>query len=342
MFQLFANNLAIHQPLFRPKILVRCLLALSLIASVFHSAAAFADSEIIPTESNDAWLQVSPVAKRLNPLNPGEITEDSFKINNLGDREITVEIYTTPYFMTSTTPDSSFESDNIYTQISRWIKFLDQSGKYLDRLSIQLGAGENKEIKYQITIPKDVASGGQYASIFAESVPDESQGVSTSTRIGMPLYTSVKGKTRTGAKITKVEMNHISFDNKLHVAADVENTGNIDFQSSNEVTLSTIFGQELQNNTAVQTIFPDSINTVLAELNSPSIGFFKLTYKIRALDEVIEETHIVLVLPPFIIAIGLALLVLTIVVVGHHIIQKRKTKKRPSTPRALNSKTLKK
>lgn len=284
----------------------------------FLPTTVFADNNTITMdEHNDAWLQISPVSKRLLLIKPGEVIEETLKVINTGDREMTIEVYTTPYFISSNAPGLSFESENRYTQISRWTQFLSESGKYIDRLTFNIGPEESKDIKYKISVPKDAASGGQYASIFAEVVPGEAQGITTTTRVGMTIYASIDGEDpRIGSVITNVKSQHLSIDGKINVTADIDNTGNIDFQSSAELKLSTIFGEELRNNTTVLTVFPESVNTISATLDSSAIGLFRLSYKIKATEDVIiEGSHLVLVASPFVVGLGIALFILMIITI---------------------------
>lgn len=293
---------------------------------IFPTTSVFAEeSQEEAIERNGTWLQLSPASRRLS-LEPGKVLEDTLKVENTGERDIDIQIYATPYFVVAGTSDPNFEADNRYTQISRWITFLDDKGEYRDQLFLNLDVGESKDIRYKISIPEDVAGGGQYANIFAETIPDETQGITTSTRVGMTIYAGVAGETRTGSEILEVKSSHISFTGIVNVAADIKNTGNVDFQSSLEVTLSTLFGKDFAKDTAVVSVLPEATKVVSTKLEGPKIGIFRVHYKVKALDAISEKTHLVFVAPLFVVVLGFILIGLLGIAIVYLITKKTKRK----------------
>ena len=294
------------------------------ITTIYLPANAFANEEestleetAINEPKDNTWLQISPVSKRLS-LNPNETVSHTFKVKNTGDKDMKVKVYSTPYSTVSGTTDLDFKSESNYTQISRWISFLDGNGASQETLTFSIGVGDERTVTYRVSVPEDVAAGGQYASIFAEAVPTEEnlEGIATTTRVGMLLYARVKGETHSSAKFSNIQSNHISTSGKISVSADVENAGNIDYQATMGITVSTIFGREIYNNTVVSSILPESTKKIYAEWGG-SYGIYRLRYVIKALDSTYEKSHIVLIMPIGALVIGIILLIATIVAITY-------------------------
>lgn len=302
------------------KRLIRTLaVAFALIAScVAPIANVFADDA-----KPEVWLQVSPVAKRFQ-LDPKAELTDTVNIDNIGSKKFKFKVYAAPYSIANEAYEVDFETETNRTQVSRWITFnqnakakKDSEKEWKNEVTFELEPNGRQTIEYKISVPKDIPSGGQYATIFAESIPEEevkATGVRTVSRVGMILYGSTNGETVEKAELKGFSMKTFLTEGKITAEADIANKGNTDFTANISMTIDKLIGGTVAEVNSPYPVIPDSPDrhAVLEWNDTPMFGIFKVKTVVTALDQKIEEEKIVLVLPIFIIIIMLVLLTIII------------------------------
>lgn len=256
------------------------------------------------------FLGISPVSVRLS-LEAGKSVEESFTISNTGSSPFSVRVYASPYTTGNADYDNDFETETKYTQISHWISFLDAEGKSVDKPVFALEPGQSIEVSYRIDVPEDVPSGGQYACIFTEALNnDATAGIKTVTRAGLIVFGNIAGETRRQSKIGDVNINSELFKGNVVVTTNVENTGNIDFQTSVDISIQSVFGKELYSDRQIYTVLPETTRNIISEWNeTPFYGLFRLRTKVTALSTEMESERYILVMPPIMIAFTIVLIV---------------------------------
>lgn len=298
----------------RGKALVLAIFCLFVMAGPAYLAFAEEEEEI----TSDAALEISPVTKRIK-LNSGEKHDDKITIKNNSEEPLKVRIYATPYSDNENSEARDFETENSYTQLSKWITVKSADGEYQGSVQYSLAANETKTVSYRIKVP-ETSVGGQYAVLFVETIPeeDESTPMKTSSRVGMTIYLWINGDIIRSAEIKDVYAG-TSTDRKIGIHATVVNAGNIDFQVSISMTVSSIFGHTLYNDSRVQTIFPETTR----EVNSlwggtPFFGLYRVNYTFKALDKNETREQLVLIAPiPLIIVLAILFVVTIAFVVAY-------------------------
>ena len=166
------------------------------------------------------------------------------------------------------------------------------------------------KFSHSLSVPENVASGGQYACIFAEIQNDNeaNEGIQTIPRAGLVVFGNVAGETKRLAKIGDIDISSVLFKGKISITANVENIGNIDFQSSVDVNVKSIFGKELYSDHLIYTVLPETTRKIYTEWNdTPFYGLFSLKTKVTALGTEVESERIILVMPPIMIAFTIVL-----------------------------------
>lgn len=288
---------------------------------IFFTSQVFAEEEapIIPP------IQISPLTRRVS-LNPKEKITGTIEVKNYGNDPVALKVYAAPY---SDEDDiRNFEKESVYTKISHWIKIKDGSGSYNDSYTFTIQPKETKNVSYMITTPENVTPGGQYASIFVETLLDDNKDITMSTRAGMLIYATINGDIHSESLIENIKTNSLISSDKLKVSYTVANKGNIDFQTSTSLQISSIFGRQLYTNTTISTILPESTKEIEEKWeDTPPFGFFLLHYKIRALDNIIDETRFVIIASPFILIIFFLLVVTAILAIAYRIKLRHKKEK---------------
>lgn len=278
--------------------------------------------------SSDPALEITPVSRRML-LNSGEEKSGTLTAKNISDSPLTISVYATPYSSADDGNTQNLDTETTYTQIARWITIKTDEGAYAANAAFAVAPGESKEIEYKVTVPESAPSGGQYATLFVEIKPETSgEGlIQTISRAGMVIYASVTGETQRVAHISDIEANMTAIGKNIGIRFTVTNNGNIDFQASTEISVSSVFGKELFRNTTLSAILPENSKTIVAEWgDTPAFGIYHLSYTIDALDIHADGSLYVLVLAP--IFLGLFVVVTTLAIIAivylikHHTIDK--------------------
>ncbi len=321
-------------------VITATLIIVGLSAGVVPAYAEGEEDEQTP----ETWLQLSPTAGVVTLRGGDVISGDSeecpedmeegcvVKVTNIGSQPFTYRIYASPYAVQEDgNVEFSEDSATSYTQISRWISFLDDSGKYQKEVVHSINPGESQTIAYRIDVPEDVPGGAQYAVIWAQTVgsgnTSGSTGVQTISQAGMVVSGRSIGDTRQTAEITSYDFTRFTFGGSLTAEAKVKNTGNTDFDAYYTYTATTLFGKELYKDSGSVAAFPDSEHTINVNWDStPFLGIFRVQFRVSAADTVTDESHIVVIMPVFIMI--LLILLLTVIIVWIIIIiRKRKERK---------------
>ncbi|MBR3319627.1 hypothetical protein IKG06_03970 [Candidatus Saccharibacteria bacterium] len=294
----------------------------------------FADDSL-PEEvkQNDAKLELSPVSKRMS-FKPGEQKKDSLQLRNSGPKDISVNLYASNYYIDDGSTDQTIKLADHYTQMSQWVTFLDSDGEYRHKITVQVPSNQSKTINYAVDVPSEATGGGQYAILFAEFAPVESTGggIQARYRMGMTLFAFVDdaGIIR-GAELGSIKAPiGLLLDRKIDIDYTVKNTGNIDFQTSADIAVFSIFGNEIYHDINVETIFPETSKDIHVEWKeTPAFGILRLNYAIKALDKKEEGSYVI-----FVISTGIVCLIVVVLTILTIVIIYRRRKKQWSKRRA--------
>ena len=291
------------------------------IAAIFALAAPIAAT--VPAMADEKAqdkpaisLQITPVSNRIF-MTHGESANYNMNVDNIGSEEFTFRVYAAPYTVANENYDINFSNETKRTQITRWITFKTDAGDYASEATFKLAAGERKTVEYKVDVPEDVPAGGQYATVFAETVPGDSKqstGIRTISRVGLIIYGRTDGETKDVAKIENTEVQAFMTSGDINVRSRVINEGNTDFQATARLVVKGIFGKELSTQKKGFDVLPDTARNVnLNWEETPAMGIFYVTAEISALDQKVELSKIVVVIPVFVIVIMAILLTILIV-----------------------------
>lgn len=299
---------------------VLAIAVMSIASTAIISSSAIAEDNNKPEEAPkpSVWLQISPVSSRVT-LEAGAVTEHSFTVSSIGSEGFKYKVYSAPYSIKSEEYDIDFSSEGNRTQITRWIQFKDADGNWVDSATYSIPTDGKQVVEYRISVPQDIPEGGQYASIFAETVPNEgengdSSGLKTVSRAGLIVYGRTSGETREVAEIKDFQFQTFLTSGKVHINSRVTNSGNTDFEAKCGITIKSLFGKVIFEKENSYSVLPDTTRKIdMIWEDTPSFGIFNATARVSASGEVHEETKIVMIIPLFIIIITIILLTILIV-----------------------------
>ena len=286
------------------------------------------------TYAEAAAVKISPVANAIN-IKAGQSQNYQFTLENMSQKDYKFKLYTAPYNVINEEYDADFTNETNYNQITRWVTFEDDSGSFVKDPVYKIKAGEKRSIIYRVSVPDDIPGGGQYCVIFAESVDDEnfsgsgtSAGIGSVSRVSLILLGHGDGETRDTAEITDFSLTGMFTAKNIDAMAKVKNSGNTDFLAVYTLSVKSLFGTPIYSGSDNFIVLPETqrkFATSWAE--APLFGVFNVTFTVDALDQTKTESHVILILPAFVVVI--ALLLLTSIVVWT-IILIRKRKERSS------------
>lgn len=281
-----------------------------------------------------AVMKITPVANAIT-IKSGDIQNYQFTMENTGTSAFRFKLYTAPYNVTNEEYDADFSTETTHNQITRWITFQDDSGSFVSNPTFSLQPGEKRTVIYRVSVPDDIAEGGQYCVIFAESLPESeasdgavSVGLNSISRVSLIILGHGQGETKNISEITDFSLTDMFSSHDIDAMAKVKNSGNTDFLAEYILSIESIFGTQLYSTTDNFVVLPQTerkFKTSWGE--APLFGVFRAKFTVNALEQQREETHIVFILPTFMIII--ALLLLTSIIVWT-IILLRKRKERSS------------
>ena len=287
-------------------------------------------------------FSVSPTAKDLQ-IKAGETISEKFELKNMSSEATKFKIYAEPY--SNTGDDKDFSTETTYTQMSRWINFVDASGGSVRTLEITVPGCTTREIAFTVAAPDSVPDGGQYAAIFAEGSngSSESSTISTSSRVGVLLYGRVSGgKTMQSASLSEISLERDDGlkgkDGKtltasvIYGSAKISNDGNIDINVDSTLTVRTLLGREVYQNTTSISLLPGTTDRKITEVweSTPAFGLFVAEYNIKTgtgINETVSRVFLLVPLPLLLILI----VALIIVAVGIISFIKKQRQKRLRT-----------
>ncbi len=315
-------------------------------ASLLGSSTAVYADENTPS----TWIQLSPAAATVTMMGgdrlegkhercpAGSESEEGgcrVAVKNIGKENFSYKIYTSPYVVSGSDYQLNFSEDaaTSYTQIARWITFLDDDGSYKKEITKNIAPGETQEINYRITVPDDVPGGAQYAVIWAEVTSAESgASVQTAPRTGTVVSGRSIGDTVQSAEISDYQFQRFSIGGSLTAHAMIKNTGNTDFDAYYTYTAKTLFGKEVHDpiKDTIAT-YPDTEYPVDVKWEDglPFFGLLRVQFSVTAADQVIDETHLVLIMPVFVII--LLILLLTVIIIWIIIINRKRKERKART-----------
>ena len=305
--------------------LKRLLLTLSLVLSgfFFFSTPAFA--------SGGTNIEISPVSNYFT-IKAGDVQIYTFTVSNKGSSAFRYRLYTAPYIVTDEDYNLTFdeEKSSSYNQITRWVKFKDETGSFVHEPTFSIEPGEDQITTYRVKVPEDIPDGGQYGIIFAETVNDSTDqaGINAVSRVALTLVGHGVGSTKNTAEILEYYVTHPFSREGLGAGARVKNTGNTDFEATYHFVVKSLFGKTLYDETSSYTVLPETERRFkTAWDNAPVFGVFQVQFSLTAADSFREETHLVFIVPIFVVVIALLLLTLIVIWI---IILVRKRKERSS------------
>jgi hypothetical protein len=249
-------------------------------------------------------IALSPVSQRFT-LKTGEQGVGKVTVSNDGDTEATFVVYARPYSIKNEAYEPDFEKTAQSTDIYQWIQF--------EKTTYTLKAGDHVDVPYEFNVPASAASGGHYAVVFIETQPQPgaSDSVVRKKRIGSIILATVDGDLIKKGSTLDMSVKFWQTTAPLIGASRIENTGNTDFTSAVTMTVADLLGSVKYRESKDYVVYPGTIRRIPIEWQkAPWFGLFKVEYKTVVLDKPTVSSHYVLMLPRWLAAVIIVLVVI--------------------------------
>lgn len=268
-------------------------------------------NQTFAVERQKTFLQVSPSKQQLGGLEPGEVREGSFKVQNIGTGAFDFKVYASSYEVKGENYDPVFDGSKDGLKIANWFTFSQDTG--------HLESDTEVTINYTIRVPQNAPGGGQYGAIMVETVKenDDKSNIQAISRVGMVIYSHINGEINRCTRILENKLPSFLFNPPIFGESRVENCGNVDAELSVSLKVYPFFSnEEIYTNEEKPTV----LNTLPAtkryhkELwtNSPAIGIFNVEQVIKYGSETKTERKLVIVCPIWLIVL-IVLFILSVI-----------------------------
>lgn len=268
-------------------------------------------NQTFAVERQKTFLQVSPSKQQLGGLEPGEVREGGFKVQNIGTGAFDFKVYASSYEVKGENYDPVFDGSKDGLKIANWFTFSQDTG--------HLESDTEVTINYTIRVPQNAPGGGQYGAIMVETVKenDDKSNIQAISRVGMVIYSHINGEINRCTRILENKLPSFLFNPPIFGESRVENCGNVDAELSVSLKVYPFFSnEEIYTNEEKPTV----LNTLPAtkryhkELwtNSPAIGIFNVEQIIKYGSETKTERKLVIVCPVWLIVL-IVLFILSVI-----------------------------
>lgn len=271
-------------------------------------------------QAGDVVMSLSPPSQDLE-LTTGQTTKGSITVTNSGRIAFDVRPTVVPYRVANNDYLPDFSTDTSYTRLHNWIK--------LAKDSYHINPGEKVEIDFTVTVPEDVAAGGQYAAILLQGDydSDEQAAIKVNAQLAAVLYGHINGANiRAEGELVGHSLPSFMFNRAFAVSQTVNNPGNIDFKVTQKLTITNVLtNQEVINPSSVSpdgqalgynvsTVLPKTTRTgILTWEDAPRLGLFRITQEISFLDQNYTFSGLVFICPIWLVIIVVAAIIALII-----------------------------
>ncbi len=277
-------------------------------------------------------ISLSPTSEQISLIESNTVTK-KLAVKNGGSRPLTFILYASPYTINNENDAYAynFGASDSYSEIANWITFDTDSGDTASSATYTIAPGEERNIFYHVTTPSTVPAGSQFAAIFAQTVPEEdsqtegaTNAIKAVSRVTLLLYARNAKDATTSYEETGFTLNGFLLGGPITVSSRLKSTGNTDISVVGNLSVDTIFGQNLYSRRIAYHVLPGTERlTTLSWDKTPSFGLYHVTYEYTVDGEAHKHVALVLIYP--VLLIILTLLVFTILIIWITIvIRKRK------------------
>jgi hypothetical protein len=238
-------------------------------------------------------LLITPLRQFLS-VDAGKTVRSSFSVANLTDQPLTVDLKVEQFSVTDYVYNYTFSKPK-----DPWLQLSTQQ--------VDLQHNQTKSIDYSIAVPVGSAPGGHYYTLLA-SATLSSGGIKNTIQAADLVYLTVNGKLTTVSHLESSSIRKVNFGNDIPYTLKPINTGNVYSFVYVSGELHGLFVRPVETSNA-HLLMPGHVRTLGDSIPSPVLpGVYRASYGYRTdTNWIIEESHWIVYIPPWFIALLLGL-----------------------------------
>jgi hypothetical protein len=238
-------------------------------------------------------LLITPLRQFLS-ADAGKTVRSSFSVANLTDQPLTVDLKVEQFSVTDYVYNYTFSKPK-----DPWLQLSTQQ--------VDLQHNQTKSIDYSIAVPVGSAPGGHYYTLLA-SATLSSGGIKNTIQAADLVYLTVNGKLTTVSHLESSSIRKVNFGNDIPYTLKPINTGNVYSFVYVSGELHGLFVRPVETSNA-HLLMPGHVRTLGDSIPSPVLpGVYRASYGYRTdTNWIIEESHWIVYIPPWFIALLLGL-----------------------------------
>lgn len=279
-------------------------------------AQVFDSPNVSALSAGDIVIKVKPAEQEIE-LAPGQSRSGTITVQNVGRLGFTFSLLSNPYQVVNENYDPDFVTENSYTKLKNWITFPEND--------IHLEPGEEREVRFDINVPRNIPGGGQYAAIIVQTHDsvDENSTLQVVSRVAALVYAHVSGEEHIGGVLMQHRLPGFVLGSPLSASATVKNDGNVDFRVTQTLTIYDFFtGTPVMTSESVteDNKTPGYANPVVLPATSrtskltwegaPQLGVFRAIQTIKFLEQEYTYEQLVFICPLWLAGIVVFFIVL--------------------------------
>ncbi|MFV0309877.1 MAG: WxL protein peptidoglycan domain-containing protein [Desertimonas sp.] len=171
-------------------------------------------------------------------LAPGESTEDWVGVTNHGDEPITLRLYASDAFTTTSGGFDLLPSTDVPVDVGSWI--------VLEQSDVVLQPGERADVAFTLTVPANATPGDHPGGIVASFLSEGDGAVLVDQRVGSRVYLRVDGELAPALVVEDFAVEASGglwpWDDRVTVGYVVRNTGNVRLSGGQVVEVQGVAG----------------------------------------------------------------------------------------------------
>jgi hypothetical protein len=270
------------------------LLALSLlVCGALANTALAAGTPPAP----ETGLLITPLRQFIS-IDAGSSKPSTFTIANLTTKPLDVTLSVKQFSVTDYTYDYRFQNLS-----NNWL--------HLSQSDVILQPNQTKNIAYSFEVPTGSAPGGHYYTLFA-SAQMSADGVANTVQAADLVYLTVTGDLTQVSHLKSSSISWLTFGRTIPFTLNPINTGNVYSFVYVSSQLHGLFVHPPETSTG-HLLMPGKVRTLTGSIPSPVLpGIYRATYGYKtSSDWIIEQSHLVVFIPPWFVAFVLAALLIS-------------------------------
>lgn len=307
-----------------------------ILAMILATGALLIGGIVPATAAGPTW-QMQPSGKdgpstrphHVYDLAPGAVVKDYVRIENLGDESLTLRLYATDAFSTTSGQFALLPSAEKPTDVGTWVTMS------ADEVTVK--AGKDVIVPFEVVVPDNASPGDHVGAVISSLVTEQTNSkgekILVESRIGSRVYLRVKGDTTQQLQIDNLSVGWTGsfwqpWNGRVTVSYDVTNTGNLRVTSTPQIVVNGPIGVQLARSAgpALPELLPGSTIRVSSDAEgndaipgpelSPvfAAGFLRVNLALRAETTIVASSSAGLVAIPWLLVIALGIVVAAVVV----------------------------